>query len=619
MRVFYFPQGHSEQSSSPPCFSSRVLSSPSVHCVVTSVHFLANPETDEIFAKIRLQPIGFRSSACFSPNNDGEGSSDDSDNVVSFAKILTPSDANNGGGFSVPRFCADSIFPPLDYQAEPPVQTISIRDIHGTFWEFRHIYRGTPRRHLLTTGWSKFVNSKKLIAGDSVVFMKNKKSEIFVGIRRASRSNSSDCVKWNCRVGWANVSVNKVDDEGSKKGKVSAEAVAEAAELAAQGMAFEIVYYPKAGSADFVVKAETVEESMKVMWSAGTRIKMAVETEDSSRLTWSLGTVSTACVPENGPWRGSPWRMLQMIIVVRLVELRSVLNEFFAITWDEPEILQNMKRVSPWQVEYVVPTAPHDAFPPAKKFRASPNLGALTDGDGDGDLFYPMAGLPNSMMGQLTPPLLNYHTFPAGMQGARQDPFCVSKISNFLGESALQACTDSATIASNMASKLQTVSTELNIGSSQAENLSPDSQTSVHFYGLELGNQGCNSAERVRISSFQLFGKVIQTKQPVDGYQIVGTEDDRNKEYNGTEAENNSLDLSLSCPCKELLERLDVKCQRVPGGEAYTLLIEPETLEGQHSGRFSLGSNWTMPIFKQLSIDLVPSSDGLRLRLSDFL
>ncbi|BFG31851.1 hypothetical protein CerSpe_181250 [Prunus speciosa] len=43
-------------------------------------------------------------------------STDETDKVVSFAKILTPSDANNGGGFSVPRFCADSIFPALNYQ-----------------------------------------------------------------------------------------------------------------------------------------------------------------------------------------------------------------------------------------------------------------------------------------------------------------------------------------------------------------------------------------------------------------------------------------------------------------------------------------------------------------------
>ncbi|XXG39726.1 hypothetical protein AAC387_Pa01g0608 [Persea americana] len=80
-------------------------------------------------------------------------------------EILTPSDTNNGGGFSVPRFCADSIFPRLNFNANPPMHNISIRDMHETKWEFWHIYRGTPRRHLLMTGWSKFINQKKLCAG----------------------------------------------------------------------------------------------------------------------------------------------------------------------------------------------------------------------------------------------------------------------------------------------------------------------------------------------------------------------------------------------------------------------------------------------------------------------
>lgn len=31
---------------------------------------------------------------------------------------------------------------------------------------------GHPRRHLLTTGWSVFVSSKRLVAGDSVLFLR---------------------------------------------------------------------------------------------------------------------------------------------------------------------------------------------------------------------------------------------------------------------------------------------------------------------------------------------------------------------------------------------------------------------------------------------------------------
>lgn len=31
---------------------------------------------------------------------------------------------------------------------------------------------GQPRRHLLTTGWSAFVNKKKLVSGDAVLFLR---------------------------------------------------------------------------------------------------------------------------------------------------------------------------------------------------------------------------------------------------------------------------------------------------------------------------------------------------------------------------------------------------------------------------------------------------------------
>ncbi|XP_030929737.1 E3 UFM1-protein ligase 1 homolog [Quercus lobata] len=56
------------------------------------------------------------------------------DKILSFAKILTLSDANNGSKFSVPRFYADSIFPPLNYQAEPLVQTLLVNDVHDVIY-----------------------------------------------------------------------------------------------------------------------------------------------------------------------------------------------------------------------------------------------------------------------------------------------------------------------------------------------------------------------------------------------------------------------------------------------------------------------------------------------------
>ncbi|CAL9224883.1 unnamed protein product, partial [Arabidopsis halleri] len=175
-----------------------------------------------------------------------------------FAKILTPSDANNGGGFSVPRFCADSVFPPLDFQIDPPVQKLYITDIHGAVWDFRHIYRGEHR--------------SQAVAEEAAITAGMSTTAITARLARA---------------------------------------VTEAINRAAKGLPFEVVYYPTAGWSEFVVRAEDVESSMSMFWTPGTRVKMAMETEDSSRITWFQGIVSSTS-QETGPWRGSPWKQLQV-------------------------------------------------------------------------------------------------------------------------------------------------------------------------------------------------------------------------------------------------------------------------------------------------------------------
>lgn len=570
-RVYYFPQGHLEQSCSSPAsiLSPLALSKPLIPCIIAAVHFFADPVTDEVFTRLLLHPVSpSQLSAHDSSANQqqqlGGRYDDEDDKIVAFAKILTPSDANNGGGFSVPRFCADSIFPVLNYQAEPPVQTLSVTDVHGAVWEFRHIYRGTPRRHLLTTGWSKFVNHKKLIAGDSVVFMKSSTGKMFIGVRRAVRFGNGSCdyARWRNQIGGGVDRVTGEETEGegigregfarSGRGRLTPEAVAEAAERAALGRPFEVVYYPRAGWSDFIVKAEVVEAALSVFWVPGMRVKMAMETEDSSRLTWFQGTVSSSQVRERGPWSGSPWRMLQ-------------------ITWDEPEILQSAKRVSPWQVEFLAPTPPlQTTFPPAKKLKFSQNSGFVSEGDSE--TFFPTAGLNNSTMGQLKPSLLSYKTFPAGMQGARQNNFGFFSLNNFMNENSSQTCTDNF-FSNNMVAKLKRVSTELNIGSPQSDNLSPDSQSSFHSFVIDsVGNRGCNST-KVGISSFQLFGKVIHMEEPIEsGFDGVGCiEDDNTRGCSETGGVSNLVDLSLTYPYMELLDRLDAQCQRASAVEACSL------------------------------------------------
>ncbi|KAK4750079.1 hypothetical protein SAY87_027528 [Trapa incisa] len=423
-KVFYFPQGHVEHASGPIQLQSFPRVPAYIPCRVSTVKFMADPETDEVYAKIQLVPVKGPEGTDFEDVRLGGGEKGGTDGAqekpASFAKTLTQSDANNGGGFSVPRYCAETIFPRLDYSADPPVQTILAKDVHGETWKFRHIYRGTPRRHLLTTGWSTFVNHKKLVAGDSIVFMRAENGDLCVGIRRARRGFGIGGVSESSS-GWNNCSATPYggysaflrDEEskltrnvngsnGNDKGKVTMETVIEVVKLAASGQAFEVIYYPRASAPEFCVKSCLVSSAMQIRWCSGLRFKMAFETEDSSRISWFMGTISAVQVADPIHWPDSPWRLLQ-------------------VTWDEPDLLQNVKRVSPWLVELIsnIPAIPLSPFsPPQKKLR----LPQYPDFPLEGGQF-PMPPLfSGNLLGRPGgSPLgcLPNTSHPAGMQGAR--------------------------------------------------------------------------------------------------------------------------------------------------------------------------------------------------------
>ncbi|XP_057438327.1 auxin response factor 18-like [Lotus japonicus] len=429
-KVFYFPQGHAEHACEPVDFRSYNKLPSCIQCRVTGIKYMADPETDEVCARIRLVPL-HSNEVDFDDDGVGGGVNETKDNKPpSFAKTLTQSDANNGGGFSVPRYCAETIFPRLDYSADPPVQNILAKDVHGEIWKFRHIYRGTPRRHLLTTGWSTFVNHKKLIAGDSIVFLRAENGDLCVGIRRAKRGGSGGgpdpSSGWNSAggtgfhplsyAGFADSNQLLRNGHGNGnglsptsaslmcRGKVRAQAVIEAATLAANMQPFEVVYYPRASTPEFCVKASLVRAAMQVRWCPGMRFKMPFETEDSSRISWFMGTVSSVQVADPR-WSDSPWRLLQ-------------------VAWDEPDLLQNVKRVSPWLVEIVsnMPNIHLSPFtPPRKKMR----LPQHPDFPLDGQISVPT--FPgNHLLGPGTSFDRLYENSPAGMQGARHAHYGIS-------------------------------------------------------------------------------------------------------------------------------------------------------------------------------------------------
>ncbi|CAN1253181.1 Auxin response factor 18 [Linum perenne] len=493
--VFYFPQGHAEHSQSPVNFPSDFPNLPAaVLCRVAAVEFLADQDSDEVFSKLTFVPID---SKVVSPETTMKEKP-----PSSFAKTLTQSDANNGGGFSVPRYCAETIFPRLDYAADPPVQTVVARDVHGEVWKFRHIYRGTPRRHLLTTGWSAFVNRKKLVAGDSIVFLRTETGDLCVGIRRAKRGGGGKSGGEKlCQSGWGinanswcaggifspyggvvSMKRNGSDGGGGREvlataSKVTAEDVLEAARSAAEGRPFTVLYYPRGGSPEFYVKADLAKEAMRIRWSCGMRFKMAFETEDSSRVSWFNGTVASVQVSDPIRWPNSPWRLLQ-------------------VTWDEPDLLQNVRRVSPWLVELVSsmpmiqPPPPLPFSPPRKKSR-------FDDFPLEGGRFQLPCYTSNNTLKYSSSSLCYNNNTPAGIQGARHSQIGAS-LSVDLQFNNSKFFPSFEQFVNPQCSSNESVSCLLTIGSSSSSSEKP-----------------CDHPEKKK-KEFLLFGQVILTQQQME-------------------------------------------------------------------------------------------------------
>ncbi|KAJ0759458.1 putative auxin response factor domain-containing protein [Helianthus annuus] len=102
--------------------------------------------------------------------------------------------------------------------------------------------------------------------------------------------------------------------------KVSVELVVEAANLASASQPFEVVYHPRASTFVLYVKASTIKVAMQIQWFLKTRLKMALETEDSSQISWFMCTISLDDVKGQFRCPNSPWRLLE-------------------VAWDEPDLL----------------------------------------------------------------------------------------------------------------------------------------------------------------------------------------------------------------------------------------------------------------------------------------
>ncbi|KAF8035160.1 hypothetical protein BT93_C1251 [Corymbia citriodora subsp. variegata] len=331
--VVYFPQGHSEQvaASMKKDVDAQVPNYPNLPskllCLLHSVTLHADPETDEVFAQMTLQPVpSFDKEALLRSDLALKTTKPQPD---FFCKTLTASDTSTHGGFSVPRRAAEKIFPPLDFSMQPPAQELGARDLHDNMWTFRHIYRGQPKRHLLTTGWSLFVSGKRLFAGDSVLFIRDEKQQLLLGIRRANRQPT-------------NLSSSVLSSDSMHIGILAA-----AAHAAANNSPFTVFYNPsftpRASPSEFVIPlAKYYKAVYSNQTSLGMRFRMMFETEESGTRRF-MGTITGISDIDPVRWKDSLWRNLQ-------------------VGWDESTAGEKRTRVSTWEIEPV--TAPFFICPP---------------------------------------------------------------------------------------------------------------------------------------------------------------------------------------------------------------------------------------------------------------
>ncbi|KAJ0451370.1 putative transcription factor ARF family [Helianthus annuus] len=317
-RVVYFPQGHSEQVAAStnkevdvhtPNYPSLP---PQLICQLHNVTMHADVETDEVYAQMTLQPLNAEEQKeAFLPADLGTASKQPTNY---FCKTLTASDTSTHGGFSVPRRAAEKVFPPLDFSQQPPAQELIARDLHDNEWKFRHIFRGQPKRHLLTTGWSVFVSAKKLVAGDSVLFIWNDKNQLLLGIRHANRPQTV-------------MPSSVLSSESMHLGLLAA-----AAHAASTNSRFTIFYNPRASPTEFVIPlAKYVKAVYHTRVSVGMRFRMLFETEESSVRRY-MGTITGIGDLDPARWPNSHWRSVK-------------------VGWDESTAGERQPRVSLWEIE----------------------------------------------------------------------------------------------------------------------------------------------------------------------------------------------------------------------------------------------------------------------------
>lgn len=171
-----------------------------------------------------------------------------------------------------------------------------------------------PKRHLLTTGWSVFVSAKRLVAGDSVLFIWNEKNQLFLGIRRATRPQTV-------------MPSSVLSSDSMHIGLLAA-----AAHAASTNSCFIVFFNPRASPSEFVIPlSKYIKAVYHTRVSVGMRFRMLFETEESSVRRY-MGTITGIGDLDPVRWANSHWRSVK-------------------VGWDESTAGERQPRVSLWEIE----------------------------------------------------------------------------------------------------------------------------------------------------------------------------------------------------------------------------------------------------------------------------
>nr|XP_043621681.1 auxin response factor 1-like [Erigeron canadensis]XP_043621682.1 auxin response factor 1-like [Erigeron canadensis] len=309
-RVYYFPEGHMEQikaymhNGSQQQLPSFYLP-PKILCKVVNVQLLVEPDTDEIYADITLLPDHdqgeviipdpplLESSTCM---------------VRTICKTLTTLDTSTIGGLSLPLRDAVDCLLTLDMSQQPSWQEVVASDLQNNEWHFCHMLQEHPKRHFLTTGWSDFVNAKKLVAGDAFLFLRGGNGEICVGVRRRKNHTSS-----------------------ATSNETHLSILATTSHAITSGTRFLVTYRPRASPSPFIISLNKYLKAQSYRFSVGMKFQLKFDGVDSLEQRFR-GTIVGVGETASSKWPDSEWRSLK-------------------VRWDQGMLVSCPNRVSAWEID----------------------------------------------------------------------------------------------------------------------------------------------------------------------------------------------------------------------------------------------------------------------------